>query len=80
VHAQAVHGGHPWNWRNGHRRFMVTPWRTITGAEPGAVKAARPVLNGGCDMKSFQALLCLTFGYDTTCCSSSSILRRCAGR
>ena len=36
--------------------------------------------NGGCDMKSFQSLLCLTFGYDTTCCSISSILRRCAGR
>src|SRR4029450_12474522 len=25
---------------------MVIPWRTITGAEPGAVKAASPVLNG----------------------------------
>ena len=26
---------------------MVMPWRMITGAEPGAVKAASPVLNGG---------------------------------
>jgi hypothetical protein len=25
---------------------MVKPWRMITGAEPGAVKAASPVLNG----------------------------------
>ena len=40
-------GGHPWNWSNGHRRSMVTPWRPSKGVEPGAVKAARPVLNGG---------------------------------
>jgi hypothetical protein len=26
---------------------MVTPWRLIKGAEPDAVKAASPVLNGG---------------------------------
>ena len=26
---------------------MVLPWRTIKGVEPGAVKAASPVLNGG---------------------------------
>ena len=26
---------------------MVTPWRSIKGAEPDAVKAASPVLNGG---------------------------------
>ena len=26
---------------------MVIPWRAIKGAEPGAVKAASPVLNGG---------------------------------
>jgi hypothetical protein len=26
---------------------MVMPWRAIKGAEPGAVKAASPVLNGG---------------------------------
>src|SRR5438128_43869 len=25
---------------------MVTPWRRITGAEPDAIKVARPVLNG----------------------------------
>jgi hypothetical protein len=26
---------------------MVLPWRMIKGAEPGAGKAASPVLNGG---------------------------------
>ena len=26
---------------------MVSPWRTIKGAEPDAVKVASPVLNGG---------------------------------
>jgi hypothetical protein len=25
---------------------MVTPWRTIKGAEPDAIKVASPVLNG----------------------------------
>jgi len=40
-------GGHLWNWRNGNRRFMVTPWRLIKGAEPDALKGASPVLNGG---------------------------------
>jgi hypothetical protein len=39
-------GGHLWNWRNGNRRFMVPPWSMITGAEPDAIKVARPVLNG----------------------------------
>jgi hypothetical protein len=39
-------GGCLWNWRNGNRRFMVSPWRTITGAEPDAIKVASPVLNG----------------------------------
>ena len=33
--------------RNGNRGFMVPPWRLTTGVEPDAVKAARPVLNGG---------------------------------
>jgi hypothetical protein len=40
-------GGDAWTWSHGHRRVMVSPWRAITGAEPGAVKAASPVLNGG---------------------------------
>ncbi len=66
--------------RNGNRCFMVAPWRLTTGVEPDAVKAARPVLNGGCDMKSSQSLLCATFGPDTTRCPISGILRRCAGR
>jgi len=39
-------GGHPWTWSTGHRRFMVPPWRTLTGAEPDAIQVARPVLNG----------------------------------
>ena len=33
--------------RNGNRCFMGAPWRLTKGAEPDAVKAARPVLNGG---------------------------------
>ena len=33
--------------RHGHSGFMGAPWRSTTGAEPEAVKAARPVLNGG---------------------------------
>jgi hypothetical protein len=40
-------GGYLWNWRNGNRRFMVTPWRMITGAEPYTMKVVRAVLNGG---------------------------------
>src|SRR2546430_2471809 len=56
------------------------PWRTTKGAAPCAVKVARTVLNGGFDMKSFQSLLCSTFGHDTTRCPISGILRRCAGR
>jgi hypothetical protein len=39
-------GGLLWNWRKGNRRFMVRPWRMITGAEPDAIKVASPVLNG----------------------------------
>src|SRR5467141_1626520 len=41
---------------------------------------SRPVLRRGCDMKSSQSLLCVTFGHDTTRCPISGILRRCAGR
>ena len=33
--------------RHGNRGFMGAPWRSTTGVEPDAVKAARPVLNGG---------------------------------
>jgi len=56
-------------------------WKsTRKGNSLVAYSTARTVLNGGCDMKLFQSLLCLTFGCDTTCCSISSILRRCAGR
>ena len=33
--------------RKGNRGFMGAPWRSTTGVEPDAVKAARPVLNGG---------------------------------
>ena len=73
-------GGFLWNWRNGNRRFMVLPWRTITGAEPYTMKVVRAVLNGGCDMKSSQSLLCSTRCRDTTRCPISGILRRCAGR
>lgn len=40
-------GGHLWHWRNGNRRFLGTPWRISQGAEPDALKGARPVLNGG---------------------------------
>jgi len=39
-------GGLLWSWRNGTRRSMVVLWRLTTGAEPDAVKAASPVLNG----------------------------------
>src|SRR5712691_4532144 len=55
-------------------------WRMTSGAAPDAVQAARPVLNGGCDMKSSQSLLCTTCGHDTTRCPLSGILRRGAGR
>ena len=56
-------------------------WKsTREGNSLVAYSTSRTGLTGGCDMKSFQSLLCLTFGYDTTCCSISSILRRCAGR
>jgi hypothetical protein len=58
----------------------VSSWRRTVGAEPGAVKVARRVLNGGCDMKSSQSLLCSTRRRDTTRCPISGILRRCAGR
>ena len=33
--------------RNGNRCFMGVPWRSTTGVEPDAVKAASSVLNGG---------------------------------
>ena len=33
--------------RNGNRCFMGAPWRSTTGAEPCAVKAASTVLHGG---------------------------------
>jgi hypothetical protein len=64
------------------------PCFTKNAEEPGghggvwlvAYSTARPVLNGDCDMKSSQSLLCTTFGYDTTRCPISGILRRCAGR
>jgi hypothetical protein len=56
------------------------PWRPTKGAAPCAVKVARTVLNGDCDMKSSQSVLCTTLGYDTTRCPISGILRRCAGR
>ena len=65
-------------WEGTLREAFLGEW--TEGAEPCKVKALSTVFNGGCDMKSFQSLLCLTFGYDTTCCSISSILRRCAGR
>jgi len=35
-----------WSWRNGHRRFMVSPWRLTTGVKPDALKGASPVFNG----------------------------------
>jgi len=34
-----------WQWEASSQ--MVLPWRMLTGAEPGAVKATSPVLNGG---------------------------------
>jgi len=40
--------------------LRVTLGDEIEGAEPDAVKASSPVLNGGCDMKSSQSLLCST--------------------
>src|SRR5712691_7798211 len=58
----------------------VAPWRRTAGVERGAVQVARRVLNGGCDMKSSQSLLCSTLCPDTTRCPISGILRRCAGR
>jgi hypothetical protein len=54
--------------------------RTHRGNSLAAYPTARPVLNGGCDMKSSQSLLCLTLCPDTTRCPISGILRRCAGR
>ena len=57
-------------------RWKSTRWGNSLAVYP----TARTVLNGGCDMKSFQSLLCLTFGHDTTRCPISGILRRCAGR
>src|SRR5712692_9702910 len=40
-------GGLLWSWRNGHRRFMVSLWRSTKGVKPDALKGASPVLNGG---------------------------------
>src|SRR5215475_6856912 len=51
--------------RSEEGRWKSTRWGNSLAAYP----TARTVLTGGCDMKSFQSLLCLTFGYDTTCCS-----------
>jgi len=61
-------------------RGAVRPWRATEGAEPYTMKVVRAVLNGGCDMKSSQSLLCSTLCPDTTRCPISGILRRCAGR
>src|SRR5215510_7251417 len=36
------------------------------------------ILDGSCDMKSSQSLLCLTLCHDTARCPISGILRRCA--
>ena len=47
VNAQAVHGWTPVELAKWEPTLHGTPWRMITGAEPGAVNAARPVLNGG---------------------------------
>ena len=44
--AQAVHGWTLVELAKGEPTLHGLPWRTITGAEPGAVKAASPVLNG----------------------------------
>jgi hypothetical protein len=69
-------------WRSTDARAV---WRGAVGKGPqgtalAAYPTARPGLTGGGAMKSFQSLLGLTFGYDTTCCSISRILRSCAGR
>jgi len=40
--------------------LRVTRGDEIEGAEPYEVKASSTVLNGGCDMKSSQSLLCST--------------------
>ena len=56
-------------------------WKsTREGNSLVAYSTARTVLNGGCDMKSSQSLLCLTFGDDTRRCPISGIVRRAAGR
>ena len=56
-------------------------WKSTRGGNSLAVyPTSRPVLRRGCDMKSSQSLLCVTSRHDTTRCSISGILRRCAGR
>ena len=77
---QAVHGACSVEPMKREGTLRVTRGEEIEGAEPYEVKASSTVLNGGCDMKSSQSLLCTTFGYDTTRCPISGILRRCAGR
>jgi hypothetical protein len=47
VNAQAVRRWTPVALAKWAPPLHGTPWRRITGAEPGAVKAASPVLNGG---------------------------------
>jgi len=65
-------------WEGTLREAFLGEW--TEGAEPCKVKALSTVLNGGCDMKSSQSLLCSTLCPDTTRCPISGILRRCAGR
>src|SRR5215467_12338961 len=82
ANAQAVHGWIPVELEKceGTLRGVVCPRRRTEGVKPDALKGASPVLNGGCDMKSSQSLLCATRRRDTTRCPISGILRRCAGR
>jgi len=47
VNAQAVHGWTPVELAKWEPTLHGLPRRTITGAEPDAMKVARPVLNGG---------------------------------
>ena len=46
VNAQAVHGWTPVELAKWEPTLHGLPWRTITGAEPDAMKVASPVLNG----------------------------------
>jgi hypothetical protein len=45
--AQAVHGWRRVALEKGEPTLQGMPWRVSTGAEPGAVKVASPVRNGG---------------------------------